>query len=56
MCENLGLNFLGSIPLDPKIAKSCDEGKFYLDEFPNSPATKAFQNVFNNFMNYFIKK
>ncbi|KAJ1575367.1 hypothetical protein NDA12_004832 [Ustilago hordei] len=45
LCEELGLNFLGSIPLDPRIGKSCDLGVSFTDEYPDSPATKAYLDV-----------
>jgi Mrp family chromosome partitioning ATPase len=37
--------FLGSIPLDPRIARSCDEGKNFLKDFADSPAAQAYWNV-----------
>ncbi|GAC99749.1 hypothetical protein PHSY_007352 [Pseudozyma hubeiensis SY62] len=45
LCEELGLTFLGSIPLDPRIGKSCDLGVSFCDEYPDSPATKAYGDV-----------
>jgi len=48
MCTDMNLHFLGSIPLDPRVARACDEGRFYLDEFPDSEATKAFNRVFKD--------
>lgn len=45
LCDELGLNFLGSIPLDPRIGKSCDLGVSFTDEYPHSPATKAYLDV-----------
>ncbi|KAI9295944.1 P-loop containing nucleoside triphosphate hydrolase protein [Neoconidiobolus thromboides FSU 785] len=36
MCEELNLDLLGSIPLDPKLAQCCDEGKDFLQLFPNA--------------------
>jgi len=45
MAQDMEVPFLGNIPIDPRIARSCDEGKFYMDEFPESEATKAFNNV-----------
>ena len=45
LCEELGLNFLGSIPLDPRIGKSCDLGVSFTDEYPDSPATTAYLDV-----------
>ncbi|PRP87936.1 nucleotide binding protein 1 [Planoprotostelium fungivorum] len=45
MCHDMDVKFLGSIPLDPRVARACDEGRFYMDEFPDSEATKGFQKV-----------
>mmetsp|Transcript_27316 Transcript_27316/g.38502 ORF Transcript_27316/g.38502 Transcript_27316/m.38502 type:complete len:275 (+) Transcript_27316:92-916(+) len=45
MAKDMEVPFLGSIPIDPRIARACDEGKFYMDEFPESEATKSFNNV-----------
>jgi Mrp family chromosome partitioning ATPase len=45
MCEDLDVPFLGSIPLDPMIARSCDEGKPYIEAFKESPASKAYVNI-----------
>lgn len=46
MAQHMEVPFLGKIPLDPRIAKASDDGKFYMNEFPESPATKAFDQVF----------
>jgi len=45
MCEDLHVPFLGSLPLDPKLARCCDEGKDYLTELPDSPAVKALNQI-----------
>lgn len=45
MAKELGLEVLGKIPLDPRIGKMCDEGKSFLDEFPDSPATAAYLDI-----------
>lgn len=45
MCDQLGVTFLGSLPLDPKVAKCCDEGKNFFDELPDSPVVKSVQEV-----------
>lgn len=47
MCEEMNIPFLGSIPLDPLIARSCDEGKSYVSQAPNSIASKAYEAIFN---------
>jgi len=46
MCEDMQVPFLGSIPLDPMIARSCDEGKSYISQCPSSPASIAYQQIF----------
>ena len=38
---------LGKIPLDPRIAKSCDEGSSCFELFPDSPAVEALNQVTN---------
>jgi Mrp family chromosome partitioning ATPase len=46
MCQEMGVPFLGAIPLDPLIARSCDEGKYYVTQAPDSPASKAYKEIF----------
>ncbi len=43
--KDLGLPFLGRIPLDPRIVVGGDAGKPFVLEHPDSPAAKAFQGV-----------
>ncbi|SJX64315.1 probable NBP35-nucleotide-binding protein [Sporisorium reilianum f. sp. reilianum] len=45
LCDELGLQFLGSIPLDPRIGRCCDLGVSFTDEYPDSPATRAYLDV-----------
>lgn len=45
MCKELGLKLLGKVPLDPRIGKSCDTGRSFIDDFPNSPATQAYLDI-----------
>ena len=37
-CEDEGIPFLGSVPLDPRIGMACDYGESFLEAFPDSPA------------------
>lgn len=46
MAREMDIPFLGRVPLDPRIARACDEGKFYLSQYPESEATTAFKRVF----------
>ncbi|EAU90143.1 cytosolic Fe-S cluster assembling factor NBP35 [Coprinopsis cinerea okayama7 len=45
LAEETGIEFLGSVPLDPRIGKSADYGVSFLDEYPDSPATTAYLNI-----------
>lgn len=40
-----GVEFLGSVPLDPRIGKSADYGVSFMDEYPESPATTAYLDI-----------
>ncbi len=46
--KELGLPFLGRIPLDPEIVVGGDAGKPFVLEHPDSPAAQAFQGVVKN--------
>uniref|UniRef100_A0A3Q3B4M0 NUBP iron-sulfur cluster assembly factor 1, cytosolic n=1 Tax=Kryptolebias marmoratus TaxID=37003 RepID=A0A3Q3B4M0_KRYMA len=52
MCADLGLPLLGRVPLDPRIARSCDEGRSFLCEVPDSPAAKAYQTIVQSIQDY----
>ncbi|RUS88788.1 hypothetical protein EGW08_003418 [Elysia chlorotica] len=56
MCEELGETFIGGLPLDPRIARSCDEGKSFLEEVPDSPAVKAFRAIVEKVIGFCEKK
>jgi len=45
MCEEMGVTFLGSIPLDPVLARSCDAGEPYIENHPDSPVSKAYLDI-----------
>lgn len=45
MCEEMKVNFLGKIPLDPRIGQCCDEGKSFLKEVSDSPASIAYKTI-----------
>ncbi|CAL7933679.1 unnamed protein product [Xylocopa violacea] len=45
MATELGIDFLGSLPLDPLLAKCCDEGKNFLTEVPESPTVMMLQEI-----------
>lgn len=45
LAREMGIPFLGAIPLDPRIGMACDYGESFLDSFPDSPACVALRAV-----------
>lgn len=45
MCDDLKVPFLGSLPIDPVIARYCDEGKDFINEFPESSSVKVLNEI-----------
>lgn len=45
MAEEMGVPFLGSIPIDPLIAELGDEGKAFVESAASSPAAGAFREI-----------
>ncbi|KAL1972835.1 hypothetical protein VTN31DRAFT_6377 [Thermomyces dupontii] len=45
LAKQMGIPFLGSVPLDPRVGMACDYGESFLDSYPDSPASKAIQAV-----------
>lgn len=52
MCEELDLPLLGKVPLDPRIGRSCDEGKSFLSEVPDSSAAVAYGSIVQKIKDY----
>lgn len=45
LCKDMGIPFLGAVPLDPRIGMACDFGESFMESFPDSPACKALGDV-----------
>ncbi|KAI9723159.1 MAG: cytosolic Fe-S cluster assembly factor nbp35 [Chrysothrix sp. TS-e1954] len=45
LAKELGVRFLGRVPLDPRIGMACDVGESFVEAFPDSPACKAVGEV-----------
>jgi Mrp family chromosome partitioning ATPase len=45
MCADLGLDLLGRIPMDPRLAAASDGGKSFLEEFPQSTVSKGYSTL-----------
>lgn len=45
LCKELNIEFLGLVPLDPRIGRSCDAGVCFFDEYADLPAATAILDV-----------
>ncbi len=45
LAAEMGIPFLGEVPLDPRIGMACDYGESFFDHYPDSPACKALMRV-----------
>ncbi|CRK86753.1 CLUMA_CG000585, isoform A [Clunio marinus] len=53
MCTEMNVKFLGKLPLDPRLARCCDEGKDFLTEFKTSPTVIAIKNIILEIQKHF---
>lgn len=47
MAREMGVPFLGCIPIDPKIGEACDVGTAYVRHYAGTETAKAFERVIN---------
>lgn len=45
MANDMSVELLGSLPLDPILGKCCDEGKSLFEEAPTSPLVAAYNDI-----------
>ncbi|KAH9882026.1 cytosolic Fe-S cluster assembly factor nbp35 [Plenodomus biglobosus] len=45
LAREMGIRYLGAVPLDPRIGMACDYGESFLSAYPDSPACKAIREV-----------
>jgi Mrp family chromosome partitioning ATPase len=45
MAKKFNVPYLGALPLDPNLLKSCDEGKCFVQSFPYSAAVSAMNSI-----------
>lgn len=53
MCQEMQIKYLGSLPLDPRLAKCCDEGKDFLVECEKSPTVTAIKAIVESIQEHF---
>ncbi|MGP3667854.1 MAG: Mrp/NBP35 family ATP-binding protein [Candidatus Bathyarchaeota archaeon] len=56
IAEDLGIPFLGRIPIDPKICEDSDNGKPFIVWQPDSPSSKAFTEIVKKIEHYLKQK
>jgi nitrogenase subunit NifH len=47
MAQKFSVPYLGKLPMDPNMMRACEEGKSFLELFPDSTAASAFREVVN---------
>lgn len=45
IARDMDVPFLGSIPIDPKIAQSCDEGRAFVHHYSDSPTARSMSEI-----------
>jgi Mrp family chromosome partitioning ATPase len=53
MCSEMEVQFLGKLPLDPRITRCCDEGKNFLEEYESSPVVSSLKEIVAKIQKYF---
>jgi Mrp family chromosome partitioning ATPase len=53
LSEQMGVKFLGKIPIEPEITKACDQGMPYVAAFADSFSAKLFENIVEKITNDF---
>jgi ATP-binding protein involved in chromosome partitioning len=56
IADEMGVPFLGSIPLDPRICEDSDNGKPFVIEHNESPSGKAFMEIVERIETYLKEK
>ncbi len=50
IARELGINYLGTIPLDPRVSECVDSGIPYVLKYPDTPVTKSLKAMFSEMM------
>jgi len=45
MAKVFNVPFLGRLPMDPNMMRACEEGKSFLEAYPNSSASRSFADI-----------
>lgn len=50
MCSDMGVPFLGKVPLDPRLCKAAEEGRSCFDETKSGPSAPALMKIISNLL------
>lgn len=50
MCEEFKVKLLTKIPIEPELMKSCDQGKSYAANCPDTITAKAFMKIYEGIL------
>lgn len=53
LAKEMNIPFLGKVPLDPRIGRSCDLGQSFFDMYEDSPASQALLSIIDKIRNGF---
>ncbi|CAH1960530.1 unnamed protein product [Acanthoscelides obtectus] len=56
MCKEMDVPYLGNLPLDPKLARLCDEGRDIITEMPSSLVVQALNGIVKDLIDLCEKK
>jgi len=56
MAKEMNIPFLGRVPIDPQLARCCDQGLNYFEECPDSPAVVALNSIISQIRNSVERK
>jgi len=45
MCKEMGVQYLGSVPMDSKLLEACEKGVSFLSTYPGAPAAKYLKRL-----------
>ena len=45
LATDMGVSFMGAIPIDPKVADACDEGLVFIRHFASSPTAEIMRGI-----------
>lgn len=56
MCIDMGVELLAKVPLEPKLLLSCESGKCFIAEHPDTLTSKAFSEIVAKVKTHTAKK